>query len=405
MRWLEHLEGQLADRRALHLERQRRVLESPCEPHVRVTGPDGQTRELLAFCSNDYLGLAHHPVLTAACVEGAQRWGAGSGASHLVSGHTRAHADLEAALADSLAPHIPGAQALFFCTGYMANLALLAAVASNDATVFSDKLNHASLIDGAMLGKAWTRSEIVRYPHTDVSALAERLRACTTAYKFIVTDSVFSMDGDLAPLPDLLVLAEAFDAMLIVDDAHAFGVLGASGAGSLEHFGLRSERLIVMGTLGKAAGVSGAFVAAHPTVIRWLVNTARPYIYTTASPPAVAHTLLASLALMRGPEGCARRSHLLDLVAQLRAGLAPLAAQRGWTLMDSPTAIQPLVVGDNATALALSDHLLGQGLWVPAIRPPTVPEGSARLRIVVNAAHTDADVDRLLNALACAPPP
>jgi 8-amino-7-oxononanoate synthase len=280
----------------------------------------------------------------------------------------------------------------------MANLALLTALGDSSAIIFSDKLNHASLIDGALLAKATMQ----RYPHGNLAVLARQLEHCTTPIKLIVTDAVFSMDGDLADLPALLALAERFDAWLIVDDAHGFGVLGAQGRGSLSHFNLRSERLIYMGTLGKAAGLSGAFVAAHPTIIDWLVQAARPYIYTTAAPPAVAHALRESLRLIGSEEGDQRRAQLQQRIAQLRTQLEDLikaSPALGWQLMASSTAIQPLIVGDNAAALALAAALDAQDLWVPAIRPPTVPVGTARLRITLSAAHTEDDVQRLIMGL------
>jgi 8-amino-7-oxononanoate synthase len=388
---IDHLNRQLRERADQALTRTRRTAESPCAPQQRVDG-----RELLAFCSNDYLGLAHHPVLVEALAEGARRFGAGSGASHLVSGHSLAHATLEAELATWMAPCIPDARALYLCTGYMANIAIAQALYAHDAIIFADKLNHASLVDGALLSKA----KLHRYAHRNLAVLERQLMQSDAALKFIVTDAVFSMDGDLADLPALLALAERFDAWLVVDDAHGFGVQG-----SLAHFGLRSERLIYMGTLGKAAGVGGAFVAAHPTIIEWLVQTARPYIYTTAAPPAIAHALSASLVLMSGEEGEQRRAHLQALIAQLRGQLSDLIAAHptlGWSLADSATAIQPLIVGSNAAALALSAALDAQGLWVPAIRPPTVPVGTARLRITLSASHTAQDVQRLVDGLAVA---
>lgn len=391
---IPHLHRQLLELDAAGLRRRPRTVASPCAPQVTLAS--GQA--LLAFCSNDYLGLAHHPTLVAASTEGAQRWGVGSGASHLVSGHTQAHADLENDLARWFAPHIPGARALVLGSGYAANLALMTALADGQTTIFSDKLNHASLIDGSLLAPAAKR---LRYPHGALEVLGRQLRACDTPIKLIVTDAVFSMDGDVADVPALLALAEAHDAWLVLDDAHGLGVLGAHGHGTLEHFGLCSERLIVMGTLGKAAGVAGAFVAAHPTIIAWLVQRARSYIYTTAMPAVQAHTLRASLALIESPEGDVRRAHLRNLLAQWRAGVQPLLAQRpDWSLPDSYTAIQPLVVGGNETALRLSAVLEAQGLWVPAIRPPTVPVGTARLRITFSAAHSMADVAQLLHALA-----
>ena len=396
---IDHLNRQLLEREAQSLRRQRRTAVSPCAPRQRVSLNGGPERELLAFCSNDYLGLANHPAPIAALAEGAQRYGAGSGASHLISGHSLAHATLEHELAAWLAPCIPNAQALYFCTGFMANLALLTALGDASATIFADKWNHASLVDGALLAKA----PLQRYAHKNLAVLARQLAACTTPIKLIVTDAVFSMDGDLADLPALLALAERFDAWLIVDDAHGFGVLGAQGRGALAHFNLHSERLIYMGTLGKAAGVGGAFVAAHPAVIDWLVQTARPYIYTTAAPPAVAHAVSASLRLISGPEGDERRARLEKLIEFLRARLAEVIAEQptlGWRLTDSATAIQPLIVGGNAAALALAAALDAQGLWVPAIRPPTVPVGTARLRITLSAAHSETNVLELVEALA-----
>lgn len=391
---IEHLNHQLRERDAQALRRQRRTTESPCAPHQRVSG-----RDMLAFCSNDYLGLANHPALIEALSEGARRHGAGSGASHLISGHSRAHVLLEDELARWMSPCIPEARALSFCTGYMANLALLTALGDASATIFADKLNHASLVDGALLAKA----PLQRYPHGRLDVLASHLGRCSTPIKLIVTDAVFSMDGDLADLPALLTLAEAHDAWLVIDDAHGFGVLGPRGSGSLSHFGLRSERLICMGTLGKAVGLGGAFVAAHPSVIDWLVQSARSYIYTTAAPPAIAHAVLASLRLIAGDEGDARRARLAQSIAMLRNGLSTLTQEYpglGWRLADSATAIQPMIVGDNAAALNLAAALDAQGLWVPAVRPPTVPVGTARLRITLSAAHTPKDVQALLDGLA-----
>jgi 8-amino-7-oxononanoate synthase len=395
---IEHLSRQLREREAQALRRRRKIAESPCAPRVRVSDDDGSGHAMLAFCSNDYLGLAQHPALVEALADGARRYGVGSGASHLISGHSRAHAALEADLAAWLAPCVPRAKALFFCSGYMANLALLTALGDAQATVFADKLNHASLTDGALLAKA----PMQRFPHGGLDLLESQLQHCNTPVKLIVTDAVFSMDGDLAPLPQLLSLAQRFDAWLIVDDAHGFGVLGREGRGSLAHYGLSSERFILMGTLGKAAGVGGAFVVAHPTVIDWLLQSARSYIYTTAAPPALAHALRTSLRLIAGDEGDRRRAQLRRLITALRTRLSALTDARpglGWRLPDSQTAIQPLIIGDNATAMALAAALDAQGLWVPAIRPPTVPRGTARLRITLSAAHTLDDVDRLIAAL------
>ena len=399
---LDHLNAKLKAIAAQDLTRVLRVAESAAAPTQMVRAADGTARELLMFCSNDYLGLAAHPALADALAEGAKLYGAGSGASHLISGHSRAHADLEQRLGAWMAPEIPDAQALFFCTGYMANLAVLTALGDADAVIFSEAMNHASLIDGARLAKA----AVQRYAHGDVAQLDGLLAGCNAPIKLIVTDAVFSMDGDLAPLDQLLALAEKHDGWLVVDDAHGFGVLGPQGRGSLAHFGLRSERLIAIGTLGKAAGVAGAFVAAHPTVIQYLIQAARPYIFTTAAPPAVAHALLASLVLMQSADGEARRGHLIALQARLREGLAAVLAdypQLGWSLPRSVTPIQPLIVGENITALRLAARLEQQaGLRVPAIRPPTVPAGTARLRITLSATHTAAHVDRLIAAIASA---
>jgi 8-amino-7-oxononanoate synthase len=372
------------------LRRFRRTTETPCQPHTVVDG-----EKLLAFNSNDYLGLAAHPLVVEALREGARLYGAGSGASHLISGHSQAHERLEEMLAMMISPFIPSVRALSLSTGYMANLAVLSALsgmAKDDITFFSDELNHASLIDGIRL----TRAPYKVYRHADMEHLSQTLAACASAAKVVVTDGVFSMDGDIAPLPVLLKLCEQHGAWLLVDDAHGFGVLGNRGAGVLEHFNLRSEQLIYMGTLGKAAGVSGAFIAAHEHVIEWMVQRSRSYIYTTASTPALAHALLTSLRLIRGDEGCRRRSHLHSLIHQLSAAPVPNA----WKRMVSTTAIQPIVIGSNQAVLQASHDLISQGIWISAIRSPTVPVHTARLRITLSAAHTSTDVDRLVQALA-----
>lgn len=400
---IEYLERQLREREAQNLRRRLRITDSPCGPHQRVAPRTGVDRadhaDLLNFCSNDYLGLANHPALTAALAEGAERYGAGSGASHLITGHSRAHDLLETTLGQLMAPNVPQARALYFCSGYMANLALLTALGDSQATIFADKLNHASLVDGALLAKAPMR----RYPHGKLDILEAQLQTCESPIKLIVTDAVFSMDGDIAALPALLELAQRFDAWLVLDDAHGFGVLGPQGRGSLAHFGLRSSRFIYMGTLGKAAGVAGAFVAAHPTVIDWLIQSARSYIYTTAAPPAIAHALGASLALITGDEGEVRRARLRQLIDSFRAQVLELLKGRPslpWKLAQSQTAIQPLILGDNDAAIAAAASLEARGIWVAPIRPPTVPVGTARLRITLSAAHSEADVEQLTGALA-----
>ncbi len=398
---IQHLQSKLDAIAALSLTRSLRVAESGTAPRQFVRGADGKARELLMFCSNDYLGLAAHPRLARAIAEGAEVYGAGSGASHLISGHSVAHQRLDETLAAWFAPYIPGARALSFCTGYMANLAVLTALGDESAEIFSESLNHASLIDGARLARA----EVKRYAHGDVAQLRALLAASNAKIKLIVTDAVFSMDGDLAPLPALLALAKEFDAWLVVDDAHGFGVLGARGRGALEHFDLHSERLILIGTLGKAAGLSGAFVAAHPTVIDYLTQAARTFIFTTASPPAIAHALLTSLDLIENETGISRREKLRRLQTGLRAGIRKILADNpalGWILPPSETPIQPLIVGDSAVVMKLSALLEQEGLRVPGIRPPTVAVGTARLRITLCATHKPADIDRLLEALAAA---
>ena len=372
---------QLARLESDGLRRRRRTLDAPCGPLAHVDG-----RDLISFCSNDYLGLASDPALIEAASAGARRWGVGSGASHLVSGHLAPHEALE----QRLAAFTGFARALLFSTGYMANLGLVAALVGRDDAVFADKLNHASLIDAVQLSRAHSQ----RYAHNDLAALERLLAASTARRKLILTDAVFSMDGDLAPLPGLLELAERFDAWLVVDDAHGFGVLGAQGCGSLAHFNLpNSERVIYMGTLGKAAGASGAFVAASEIVIEWLLQRARTYIFTTGSSPIMACALLASLDLIE--HGDARRAHLRQLTAQLSDGLA----NTRWALLPSPTAIQPVIIGDNHETLRVASSLFERGLWVPAIRPPTVPKGSARLRVSLTAAHRVEHVAQLIDAL------
>jgi len=372
---------------AQSLTRRRRTADSPAAPRQVVDG-----RPMLAFCSNDYLGLAAHPKVVAALREGAELYGAGSGASHLVSGHSRAHALLEERLAAFEAPHLVDARALYFCTGYMANLAVLTALGSDpEAMIFSEALNHASLIDGARLARAG----VTVYPHGDVAALEAKLAASTAPTNIVVTDSVFSMDGILSPLPALLALCERYGAWLVVDDAHGFGVLGANGRGALEHFGLRSPNLVYVGTLGKAAGVGGAFIAAHASVVELMIQRARPYIYTTAAPPALAHALLASLDIIEGEEGRQRRTQLAQSIALLDSELQ----LRRWQRPLSHTAIQPILIGANDEALQVAAHLHAQGLWVPAIRPPTVAPGTARLRVTLCAAHTEQDVAQLAAAL------
>ena len=378
------LTAELAEIKAAGLTRRRRVLESPCG---RIAAVDG--REMLNFASNDYLGLAGNREIAQAMADGTMQWGAGSGASHLVSGHLAPHEQLE----QEIAAFTGFPRALTFSTGYLANLAVTPTLAGRGDAVFADKLNHASLIDAMQLAKA-NGADVQRYPHNDMAALEKMLAASSATTKVIVSDAVFSMDGDLAPLPLLFALAERHDAWLVIDDAHGFGVLGPHGRGSLTHFNLpAAPRILLMGTLGKAAGVGGAFVAGSEIAIEYLLQKGRSYIFTTAAPPAVACALSKSLELISN--GDALRTSLMARIAQLRDGLAGLKR----VLLPSLTAIQPLIVGDNEAALALSGALWERGLWVPAIRPPTVPKGTARLRISVSAAHTEADIAQLIGAL------
>lgn len=380
------LAARLAERRAADLYRQRPLLQSPQGPQVVV---DGQP--LLAFCSNDYLGLANHPEVIKAWCDGAERWGVGGGASHLVIGHSTPHHQVEEALAELTGRP----RALLFSTGYMANLGAITALVGQGDTVLQDRLNHASLLDGGLLSGA----RFSRYLHNDPASLASRLGKAT-GNTLVVTDGVFSMDGDCADLPALAEVARARGAWLMVDDAHGLGTLGAKGGGIVEHFGLGVEDVpVLIGTLGKACGTAGAFVAGSEELIEALVQFARPYIYTTSQPPALACATLKALELLRRETW--RREHLAALIRQFREG----AEQIGLKLMDSHTAIQPILIGDAARAMALSRRLRERGLLVTAIRPPTVPAGSARLRVTLSAAHSEAQVQLLLNALAeCYPP-
>jgi 8-amino-7-oxononanoate synthase len=379
----EALAAELAALETEGLKRRRRLLESPQGARVTVDG-----REYVAFCSNDYLGLAAHPQLIEAAREGAARHGVGAGASHLISGHSTAHRDLE----HRLAAFVGLPRALLFSAGYLANIGVATALVGHGDGVFADRLNHASLNDAALL----SRAEFKRYPHLDLEALERLLRASRARRKLIATDAVFSMDGDIAPVPALLSLAERYDAWLLLDDAHGFGVLGPHGQGTLAHYDAGSKRVIYMATLGKAAGVFGAFVAGEAVAIETLVQRARSYVYTTATPPLLSVALAKSLDLIRD-EGW-RRQRLQQLIALLRQRLKP----GRWRLTPSHTAIQPLVIGGNDEAMAVAERLARDGLLVPAIRPPTVPQGTARLRISLSAAHAPDDVERLAAALNAA---
>lgn len=376
----DHWRERLQARRVQALFRERRLVDGPQGPVLRIDG-----REVLAFCSNDYLGLAADPGLVKAAAEAMQSAGFGGAASHLVCGHHREHHALE----EALAAFTGREAALLFSTGFMANLGTLAALADRQTTLIEDKLNHASLLDGARLSGA----TLQRYAHNDLASLEARLQAARGPV-VVAVDGVFSMDGDLAPLPEISALCHAHQAVLMVDDAHGFGVLGETGRGTLEQLSVSSSDVpVLMGTLGKALGSFGAFVAGSRDLIDLLVQFARPYIYTTAMPPAVAAASRCSLEIVQREPW--RRAHLQALIQQFRAGAAAL----GLPLMPSLTAIQPVWLGAAEKALAWSEALMQRGLLVTAIRAPTVPEGSARLRVTLTAAHTPAQVDRLLEAL------
>ena len=387
-------EQQIANLDEQLLRRKLRIAESPCDTKTRV----GQ-RELKAFCSNDYLGLANHPELIASLAEGAKLYGVGSGASHLISGHNIAHDLLEKKLAACESQHIPDARALFFSTGYLANINAITGLArlaeQGEASIYSAKLNHASLIDGVRLASAQTKAKVTLFDHQNIDSLEESFKQDTHPLKLIVVDGVFSMDGDIAPVEKLLHIAEQYDALLMVDDAHGFGVLGEYGHGILEQAGVHSERIIYVGTLGKAAGVSGAFICAAAPFIEWLIQKGRPYIYSTATPPAIAHTLLKSLELIEGKEGISRRKQLNQLI---QIWCDEMTFQN-WEKTPSSTPIQPVILGSNANALAAAKLLDEAGYWIPAIRPPTVPVGSSRLRITFSANHSVDDLRELIQTL------
>ncbi len=381
---MKNLATQLQARRDQQLYRERLIIDGPQGVTVRVDG-----RDYLSFCSNDYLGLANHADVLSAFHRGIDEFGCGSGAAHLITGHSRAHHALEEELAD----FVQRPRALLFSTGYSANLGVMAALLGRGDRVFEDRLNHASLLDAARL----SRARLLRYEHNDAVALASRLAASPACETLVATDGVFSMDGDMAPLADLSAVAAQHDAWVLVDDAHGLGVLGPQGRGSVVQAGLGvSEVPILMGTLGKAFGTFGAFVAGSDDLIETLIQQARTYIYTTAPPPAVACATRAALQRVREDDW--RREHLQGLIRVFRSG----ARQLGLTLCDSQTPIQPLLVGAAGRALQLSQALRDRGILISAIRPPTVAEGSSRLRITFSAAHSEAQVQQLLAALAAA---
>ena len=381
---ITELKAELEQRAADGLTRRRRLLQSAQSANVLV---DDQA--VLSFCSNDYLGLANNSELKAAMQQGVELAGIGSGASHLVTGHHQFHDVLEQELAEFVGMD----DALLFSSGYMANIGVVTSLINRHDVIFSDKLNHASLNDAAVL----SRADLQRFPHNDMSKLESMLRNVSgdinNKRKLIVLDAVFSMDGDIAPLKKIVALCDQYDAYCLLDDAHGFGVLGKNGRGTLSHFELSSPRIIYMATLGKAAGVSGAFVASNQIIIDYLKQKARSYIYTTASPPALAYTLSKALAVIKN--GDALRLHLNKLITKLKLSLN----LKNWQLMDSPSAIQPLLVGSNEATIQLSDYLLSLDILVPAIRPPTVPAGTARLRISLTTAHSFQDIEKLVAAI------
>ena len=397
MSWLNEFDDRLAALDAQSLRRVRRAVVPEQDARLNVDGVS-----LLAFCSNDYLGLAQDPLLRQAVHAAVDRYGVGSGASPMVSGHSVANAALERELAEAVG--LP--RALYFYAGYATNASTVPALVGEGDALFSDALNHACLIDGARLSKA----TVHRFPHGDLARLDALLAASPARRKLVISDAVFSMDGDVADIAGLHALCERHDALLLLDDAHGFGVLGPQGRGALAAAGLTgpgaSPRVLYMATLGKALGVAGAFVAGPERLVEWLLQKTRSYPSATAAPALLAGAVRAGLRCVLGADGERRRQHLTDLIAQLREGLAPGANAAvdaaGWTLMPSDTAIQPLVIGDNEAALTVMAALREQGIWVPAIRPPTVPAGTARLRIALSAAHQAEDVDALLGALRAA---
>ena len=377
---LELIEQQLTSLTDAGLRRRRRVAATPCAAEVDVDG-----RAMLAFCSNDYLGLANHPAVVSAFKSAVDQYGVGSGSAHLICGHSATHHALEQELAEFTGRD----RALLFSTGYMANLGVMSALLARKDAVFEDKLNHASLLDGGLMSGA----SFKRYRHGDIEHLNSHLKKAS-GQKLIVSDGVFSMDGDFAPLPALSIAAKDHNAWLMVDDAHGLGVLGAQGGGLLDYYNLNQADVpILMGTLGKGFGTFGAFVAGSETLIETLIQKSRTYIYTTALPAAVAEATRASLKLVIAESW--RRDKLKQLTERFSVG----ARQLGLQLMNSTSPIQPIVIGENQQVINISQTLLDAGFLVSAIRPPTVPQGSARLRVTFSALHEEAHVDSLLDAL------
>ncbi len=390
--WLEALDQANHHLHQQGLIRQLKLRSSPNGPFVDINGS-----QLLSFSSNDYLGLSNHPLLKKAMAEGADIYGTGSGASALISGHSTAHHLLENRLAQTQSLHIPNVATCFINTGFMANMAMITALASlGNISIYSDTLNHASIIDGIRMAKVQSQAQVFVYPHNDVETLQALLTQDPCPHKLIVTDSVFSMDGDFAPIQQLVKIAEQHQALLFLDDAHGFGIFGKNGHGCLEHFDICSPNIIYMGTLGKAVGVSGAFIAAQKFWIEWLIQKSRPIIYSTSPSPAIAHTALKSIELIKSEEGLNKRMHLFNLISywNQRSNFTP------WHVLPSSSAIQALIIGTNNKVMEVSKSLHHSGIWVPAIRPPTVPEHTARLRITLNADHSFAHIDLLVDALS-----
>ena len=379
---MKDLNIDLKERKRKHLYRSRRIVDGPQQPEMVIDG-----KKVVSFCSNDYLGLANDPEVKFAFIEGVKKYGSGSGSAHLVNGHFTVHHALE----EELAEFTGHARALLFSTGYMANLGIAQALVGKGDSIFQDRLNHASLIDGGLLSGA----QLKRYAHNNPFDLEHKLGSTKKGDKLILTDSVFSMDGDIANLPYLTELSKNHDAWLMVDDAHGFGVLGENGKGAFEHFNLpKDSSPLYMATLGKALGTSGAFVAGSEVLIETIIQKARTYIYTTATPPSIAEATRASLNLIRNNPSF--REKLNENIAYFKT----CCEQTGLQSNKSQTAIQPFIIGDDEKALLISERLFNQGILVSAIRPPTVPKGTARLRITLSAAHSHYQIDQLVSALA-----
>ena len=378
---LANLKKDLQLRQQQALYRRHKIMQSPQGVKVVIN-----QREFINFCSNDYLGLANHPEVIKSFQQAANEYGVGSGSAHLINGHTALHQELEEALAE----FVKRPRALLFSTGYMANLGVVDSLVGRGDAVFEDRLNHASLIDAGIL----SRAKLHRYAHNDMQALTQQLSASAAKERLILSDGVFSMDGDVAPIKSLAEVAQAQDALLMIDDAHGIGVLGKNGAGLLEQENVSYQQVpVLMATLGKALGTFGAFVAGEDILIEGLINNARSYIYTTAAPAALAAATLTSLKLLTTESW--RRDKLQQLIRYFKQQ----AHEYGLPMMESETAIQPLLLGDANMALTLSQQLYDKGILISAIRPPTVPEGSSRLRITLSAEHSEEQINQLLALL------